>query len=283
MEQNENFFDFLSRNNLNRRDISLLEVDQGISVESQHKNNNDNANINMNMNNNINSSPNDETLNYSYDDNLYNLQRIEKIENMMQVINGNFQFLTEEIKSLKNSIKNKRPNLIKRKLQEKSKENLTSEAILKEIESLKLKKLDAQSQDERIGSKSTNDNKASESKKRLFKNKTNGLETEDIETNKYRQSLLKIKSFKDLNIDLESLKAKSSEDINNSNSNNINKHTGKAHQSKDSTKADNDKQIDINEILEGFKKKQDSESVGLNKKKFRSQQVSLSEKEDVNY
>lgn len=210
----------------------------------------------------------------TFDENLNNLHRIEKIENLIEVINGNVNYINLELNSIKNSLKEKRSNFIKQKVIKEQKysdnkivdstnENMiSSETILKEIEKLKIggdfDKLNnnlENKENEKIDEKRRNIN---------FKN-----------PDENRHSLLKIKSFNDLNLDLESLKTKKNginDKINNNNPKNINL---KFNENKE------EKSVrDLNDIIEQFKKKQESENISINKKKFHKQ-VTLNERQDV--
>ena len=192
----------------------------------------------------------------SYDDNLNNLHRIEKIENLINVINGNVNFINSELKSIKTSLmKKKRTNYIKQKLNrinqevginitEKDKE-ITSEDVLREIEKLK------------------------SGNKNLIKNENidfyDNNSKENIKNRKNADdnpSLLQIKSFNDLNIDLDTLEGKNKNEANKKNNKDIKN------------------MQDLKNIIEGFKNKQTSEELNLNKKKFHKQ-MTLNDKQEV--
>ena len=116
--------------------------------------------------------------------------------------------------------------------------------------------------------KSSIENKISKDKENAEKNEMNlnknkilnheNLKNKEL-NNEEKLSLLKVKNFNDLNINLDSLKKNTNESYN-----------GKNYGVED-----------INKIIESFKRKSNEESNNLNKKKFQ-RQVSLNKKEVVN-
>lgn len=229
----------------------------------------------FNNNNNNNIKEEENLNNESYDENLHNLHRIEKIENILGLINGNVNFINLELKSIKNSlIKKRKTNFIKQKKNRiyqddrinnaEKVELITSEAVLREIEKLKT--------GQNNNSNFKNKNLENENHERENNKKDN---SNFKKTNQDTRSLLQIKSFNDLHIDLNSLgKNKNAEKDNNNNNKNDNK-TNSAKINKD-----NKQMQDLNDIIEGFKKKQASEERNIDKKKFHKQ-VTLNDKEEV--
>lgn len=216
----------------------------------------------LNYNNNINykEESNSNSNQEYYDENLHNLNRIEKIENIINLINGNVNFINSELKSIKNSLMKKRkPNYIKQKLNRINQEDklnkpdndqeITSQYVLREIEKLKSGNKNIKN-DNNKNNENENSNSYKETKNSNFRK-----DSED------KPALLQIKSFNDLNIDLDSLEEKNKKIPNN-----------------------NNKKIksiqDLNDIIEGFKSKQASENSNLNKKKFHKQ-VTLNDKQEV--
>jgi len=152
-------------------------------------------------------------------------------------------------------MKKKRTNYIKQKLNrinqedginitEKDKE-ITSEDVLREIEKLK------------SGNKNLIKNENIDfydnNSKENIKNRKNADD---------KPSLLQIKSFNDLNIDLDTLEGKNKNEANKKNNKDIKN------------------MQDLKNIIEGFKNKQTSEELNLNKKKFHKQ-MTLNDKQEV--
>ena len=169
-------------------------------------------------------------------------------------------------------MKKRRTNYIKQKPNKINQEDridntgkdevITSEAVLREIEKLK------------TGHKSNLNSKESKSSDNDFEDE-NESESNKKSNSKFKKAaqdkraLLQIKSFNDLNIDLDSLEKNKNAD--NKLNNSSNRHDNNM---------DSKQMQDLNDIIEGFKKKQASEDSNLNKKKFHKQ-VTLNDKQEV--